>query len=797
MKKLAGFLAALCLVCTSAYAADITFTPEGGGKWIFCNNPEAIHNEDLMNSGEDESSYIMNNENLPPDTYDFLICHINHTDTNDGYGPGYNIEVDMELTAQEDSVFTVNKAFFEVPQDEAFIFSDGTWAKEMHKVGCLNGLVSMIGIPACELNGSWLYKPEEYEPVTVELKKGDTVWLSSYIDSYSAVGFRKPMQILGEIVLESGKMDMNVAAFKSDGEIGDRSGFDPKAKYGKYKYTRTQKGVADSLPRVSAQLEYEITNYMQDGEYLPNKVYNQYAPDGQVTNFWCSHLNPQDDMWSQTIAVESDLLPMTYKDDEKLTYYGSRTRRQDRDNLWLWDTFHSDTADYPGKATWFNKDEYIPNYALSGKRENIGYAVSMGNYCVIESYEITAKNKTKKDKYFEYDAQTQSNILVYTEDESGKHSGLFKGEQVPATNDTMASVKIPAESEKTFSINVVLPINYVGGIRSSFRVWNESHIEKRYEDYIKEPRAAKGPIIRGIRAEEVKDKLPQEVRDIIGTNYDCYELVEGDDGYILRWCLWDSCPYYYTSDWVKVQALYNLDKNYNLTGKYSFDKLICFALYYDGYYYVQDADGNRFRSADGQSWEEYTHRLPIPDITFTKNQPSLWAQPEVERAYAIDLAPYNLKDKLKYDEQMTRAVFCEVLASMLELKDRLPDKPDTEVFTDTKSSSVQRLWSAGIISGYEDGSFAPNASITREEAAMVLSNAADYLQYQYPQADTQNRYADDSDIGQWARGAVYRMNDAGVMSGVGDNKFAPKSAYTCEQSIATILRLYDASESVE
>ena len=136
---------------------------------------------------------------------------------------------------------------------------------------------------------------------------------------------------------------------------------------------------------------------------------------------------------------------------------------------------------------------------------------------------------------------------MYVEDENGKHSGLLKDESSPAKKDTMASVLIPANSEKEFSINMVLPINYVGGIRNSFRVCNESHIDKYYEDYVDEPRAEQGPITTGVLASEVRDELPQEVKDIINGNYDSYELLKTNTGYMLRWIEWDGCPYYYTS----------------------------------------------------------------------------------------------------------------------------------------------------------------------------------------------------------------------------------------------------------
>lgn len=784
----------LCAVGISASAADITFTPEGGGKWIYCNNPERIRNRDLMNSDENPPSYIMNNENLGPDLYDFLICHINATDTNDGYGMGYNIELDIELTAVEDSEITINKAFFETPLDEAYIYSDGTWAKEMNKAGCLHGLASFLGVNLTELNGSWLYEAQEYESVTIELKKGETIWLSQYMDGYRPVAFAKPVQIMGEIAINSGKMNFNVAAFKSGEEIGDRSSFTPDAAFGKYAYDRTQKGIADTLPKVNVNLEYTIDYSYKDGDYIENKVFNQYVKEGNVTDAWCSNLNPQDDIWSKSISVESDLLTMRYTDDSKLTYYGSKVKKNKKNNIWTWDPFHSDTTYYEGDVTWYTEEEYVPNYQLSEKRSNQGYACSMGNYGVTESYNLKVKNITDTDKYFEYMVETVSNVAVFVEDEDGRHSGFLKGENWEAKKDTMASVLIPAKSEKEFSVNLVLPINYVGGIRNSFRICNESHMGKTYEDYINEPRAAKGPMTTGVIASEVKDSLPQEVKDIIHGNYDCYELVKSDTGYMLRWMAWDGSPYYCASYWDRVKTIYFLDENYNIVDRYKFDKLARLGLFYDGYYYIEDADGNRFKSSDGQTWESYNHRLPLTEITFNNSKPSAWAEKEVKRAYEIDAAPYQLKDKLVYTDNMTREMFCDVLASMLELKDMMPAEETTQ-FTDTQNKNVLCLGSVGIISGYDDGSFRPKNSITREEAAMLLYKTAKYMKYDNFYEDYKlsgYAYADDENIGDWAKEAVYQMNNAQIMTGVGEDKFAPKDNYTNEQSIATILRLYDA-----
>ena len=800
---------------TTALAADITFTPEGGGKWIFCNNPENIYNENLMNHPDYEPAYLMNNEHLTPDKYDFLICHLNCTETNNGYGAGFPVEVDAEITASEDSVITINKSFFEVPQDVAYIYGDGRWAKDMHKVSCLNALTSYLGVNFAEANGSWLYEAEPYEPVTIEIKKGETIWLSTYTADYDVVPYFKPVEILGEFELTKGEVCFNVCAFKSGEALGDRTGFTKKAAFGKYDRDRKQKGIAQSLPKVNAYLEYTLDNTLKDGDFIKNKIYNQYEKKGNVTDVWCTHLNPQDDLWSQSITAQSDLLTITYKDDSKLDYYGDKIKKNDRNNIWLWDPFHSDTSEYEGGSTWYlNRDEYLPNYDLSVNRSNYGYACSMGNYCVEECYNLKVKNTMPYDRYFEYVAETESNIGVYVEDEDGKHSGLYKGEWGDR-KDVLASVKIPAKGEKEFKINVILPINCVGGIKNRFMVSDKCSITKTYEDFVKEKNdIEKGVLSYGTSASEVYDKLSDEAKKIVGDNGDYYELIETAWGYMLRYRDWDGLPYYYAANWKKLKTIYTLDKKYNVVTHYNPEAMIRAALYYDDGYYIEDADGNRFVTTDGRNWEEFSHRLPLVDVEFNNDEPSGWAADELTRAYEINAAPYDLKDKIDYDAPMTRTMFCYVLSTMLRRADMMPEDIDEDIeFTDTESNTIRKLATAGIISGYDDGSFRPEGEITRQEAAVLLYRAAlsaygnnvleeydkemaEYFEEKGESTEralfaTYDTYSDDKDINEWAYLPVYFLRDWNIMQGMTDGSFSPEMTYTNEQSIATILRLYD------
>ncbi|MBQ3463816.1 MAG: S-layer homology domain-containing protein [Clostridia bacterium] len=456
----------------------------------------------------------------------------------------------------------------------------------------------------------------------------------------------------------------------------------------------------------------------------------------------------------------------------------------------------------------------MPNYDLSVNRSNYGYACSMGNYCVEECYNLKVKNTMPYDRYFEYVAQSDSNVAVYVEDEDGKHSGLFKGEWGDR-KDVLASVKIPAKGEKEFKINVILPINCVGGIKNRFMVSDKCSITKTYEDFVKEKNdIEKGVLSYGTSASEVYDKLSDEAKKIVGDNGDYYELIETAWGYMLRYRDWDGLPYYYAANWKKLKTIYTLDKKYNVVTHYNPEAMIRAALYYDDGYYIEDADGNRFVTTDGRNWEEFSHRLPLVDVEFNNDEPSGWAADELTRAYEINAAPYDLKDKIDYDAPMTRTMFCYVLSTMLRRADMMPEDIDEDIeFTDTESNTIRKLATAGIISGYDDGSFRPEGEITRQEAAVLLYRAAlsaygnnvleeydkemaEYFEEKGESTEralfaTYDTYSDDKDINEWAYLPVYFLRDWNIMQGMTDGSFSPEMTYTNEQSIATILRLYD------
>lgn len=85
---------------------------------------------------------------------------------------------------------------------------------------------------------------------------------------------------------------------------------------------------------------------------------------------------------------------------------------------------------------------------------------------------------------------------------------------------------------------------------------------------------------------------------------------------------------------------------------------------------------------------------------------------------------------------------------------------------------------AGILTGYNDGTFRPDANITRAEFAAI---AARFLSEVYTGSD----YFTDTD-GHWAEEYINRAADAGWINGYNDGSFRPDQAITRAEAMTLV-----------
>lgn len=172
--------------------------------------------------------------------------------------------------------------------------------------------------------------------------------------------------------------------------------------------------------------------------------------------------------------------------------------------------------------------------------------------------------------------------------------------------------------------------------------------------------------------------------------------------------------------------------------------------------------------------------------TMPIEKPSAWAEEQVNIAIATNLVPQNLQSN--YTQVTTRAEFCALAVALYETVTGT-EITERQTFSDTSDINVEKMAALGVVSGVGDNMFSPNSPLTREQAATMLSRLAAAIGK--PLTEQAPTFSDNASISSWAIEAVGQMQVTNIMSGVGDNTFSPQTDYTREQSIVTLLRLYD------
>ncbi|MNI20412.1 Endo-1,4-beta-xylanase A precursor [compost metagenome] len=147
------------------------------------------------------------------------------------------------------------------------------------------------------------------------------------------------------------------------------------------------------------------------------------------------------------------------------------------------------------------------------------------------------------------------------------------------------------------------------------------------------------------------------------------------------------------------------------------------------------------------------------------------------------------------DRSITRAEFAALVVRSLGIK---PEATGSTSFKDISSTDwyaniVAAAANAKIIDGYEDGTFKPNASISREELAAMVVRAMKYAGLHTElsstlQASLLSRFTDANQIN-WAQQEVAVAIDAGVINGITDLTIGPKQSATRAES-ATMLKRF-------
>ncbi len=139
---------------------------------------------------------------------------------------------------------------------------------------------------------------------------------------------------------------------------------------------------------------------------------------------------------------------------------------------------------------------------------------------------------------------------------------------------------------------------------------------------------------------------------------------------------------------------------------------------------------------------------------------------------------------------LSRAMFVTIMGRMAGVD---TSKYNYSSFDDVKKGKWYTPYIAwaketGVVKGLSETKFGPDALITREQMCAILTRYADYFEIGLPGGSGGSKFADDSKISNYAKTAVYRAKNAGLVNGKGNNMFEPRATATRAEAAAIIMR---------
>ncbi len=173
-----------------------------------------------------------------------------------------------------------------------------------------------------------------------------------------------------------------------------------------------------------------------------------------------------------------------------------------------------------------------------------------------------------------------------------------------------------------------------------------------------------------------------------------------------------------------------------------------------------------------------------PDTTLSFTDTAThWASGAINKLVGLGAVTGYADGTFKPDKTISRAEFAVMLAKALKLA-----PGESKVFGDTAShwakDAIASVAEAGLVSGFSGGRFGPDDPITREQMAVMISNAA-----RLKGTGTKLAFADSAQISSWASDAVNIAVQGGLMTGYQDHTFRPQALSTRAEAVTVIVNL--------
>lgn len=168
---------------------------------------------------------------------------------------------------------------------------------------------------------------------------------------------------------------------------------------------------------------------------------------------------------------------------------------------------------------------------------------------------------------------------------------------------------------------------------------------------------------------------------------------------------------------------------------------------------------------------------------YTDVQDTRWYAQAVDYAVGAKLFAGVTETTFEPSTQMTRAMFVRVLANLTNVNLSLYEG---SIFDDVQPTqwfapAIQWAVQCGVVDGMTPDTFEPNLSVSRQQMCVMILRYAQYLGFDFQPADDDFVFDDDSSIQSYARDAIYTCYKYGIIDGMTETTFEPRSGATRAQ----------------
>ena len=176
--------------------------------------------------------------------------------------------------------------------------------------------------------------------------------------------------------------------------------------------------------------------------------------------------------------------------------------------------------------------------------------------------------------------------------------------------------------------------------------------------------------------------------------------------------------------------------------------------------------------------------------TFTDVPAGHWGSEYIDYVSARGIMSGIGNNSFEPERAVTRAEFVTILFMLSgnELPGgmtRFIDVPATEWYAPYVAWALEN----GIVFGTSESAFSPEAKITRQDMSVILKRFIDFKGVTLGTVNQAGAFTDDKQISGYAKDAVYYMQQAGVISGIGNGKFAPADSASRAQAAVMIAKI--------